>query len=437
MASHAASGSPDAPTPFSLVELASDAQRRWASEYARTHRLKRSMSWLIAIALTAYVGFYVFELGIHDIIYVRLIFTFATIYLPLSLIGMAAGYGLKGDRLLSVWAVAWVFLIFDGSLSIQIFNSGKNIAGALYLIATLGIGGILCYGLHIPLDPSIDWDAVHAERLLDAQTARGGHCYKKIITDYRKAEEIAASWLRRLGYRDAHATPDRPDDGIDVESLGAVAQVKYWTTKRVGIAEVQRLAGSAERGQACFFFAACGYTKAAFRWAASHDHRVSLFIIRPDGNIFACNYLARRALWGAPRHLPVALRRPLTSRYVISVSLCMFLFSIIFAYLAIYTASVGDSLGALLHGFMAICTFAIAAGLAGRPIARVVKNVKNNKPLDIRKSFTREVSREDEGLPSDDFVGYEQDPVLRLFSIIFDLGVQCRTIGRVIRARMR
>jgi hypothetical protein len=79
----------------------------------------------------------------------------------------------------------------------------------------------------------------------------------------------------------------------------------------------------------------------------------------------------------------------------------------------------------------------VQSGAAGSPIMRVVKNAKNNKPLDIRKLFTREISREDQGLPSDDFIGYEQDPVLRLLGIIFDVGVQCRTISLILRARMR
>ena len=318
------------------------------------------------------------------------------------------------------------------------YSAAVNIRLACYTyLPRSGVGGVLCYGLYIPPDPSIDWDAVFYEQLLLVRTARGGRSYKKIITDYRKAEEIAASWLRRFGYRDAHVTPDRQDDGIDVESFGAVAQVKNWTTKRVGIAEVQRLVGSAKRGQACFFFAAIGYTKSASTWAAKPDCPVGLFTLTLDGNIRACNYRARRALWGASIHLPVALRRPLTSRQVLSFSLIMFLGSIFFAYIAIYFGIAAGPVWGLMFGLIAVCTFGAAADQGGRPMVRVVKNAKNHKPFDIRKSFTREISREDEGLPSDDFVGYEPDLMFRLIYRIVDLGVQCRTMGRILRTRKR
>lgn len=437
MASNAASDGSDAPTPFSRAELASEAERRWTPEYARTHRLKRSVSWLIASVLATYVAFNVFKLDTHDALFGRLILGYVAAYLPLGLIGQAASSRLQGDRLLGLWAVAWLFLICDAAWGITILDSGKYTIGISYISAALGVGGVLCYGLYIPPDPSVDWDAVFIEQLRLVRTARGGRSYEKIITDYRKAEEIAASWLRRFGYRDAHVTPDRQDDGIDVESFGAVAQVKNWTTKRAGIAEVQRLVGSAKHGQACFFFAAIGYTRSAARWAANPDSRVGLFILTPDGNIHACNYRARRTLWEAKTHLPVALRRPLTFRDRFFGSLFMFLSSILFVYMAIYFAILAGWVLAPIFGLMAICTLGVAAELAGRPIARIIKNVKNHRPLDIRRSFTQEVSREDEGLPSDNFVGYEPSPTLRLFGIIFDLGVQCRTIGRVLRARKR
>jgi hypothetical protein len=113
----------------------------------------------------------------------------------------------------------------------------------------------------------------------------------------------------------------------------------------------------------------------------------------------------------------------------------MFLASIFLTYMAIYFAiAAGPALGLML-GLVAVCTFGAAADQGGRPIVRVVKNAKNHKPLDIRKSFTREISREDEGLPSDHFVGYETDLMFRLVDKIVDLGVQCRTMGRVLRTR--
>jgi hypothetical protein len=437
MADTTAAHSPDAPTPLSLAELAYEAQRRWAPAYARAHRIKRSLSWLVATVLATYVVFYVFKADTHDALYERLMTSCVVAYLPLFLIKIADDFRLKGDSLLSAWIFAWFFLLFDGLIGIPIFNSGEYIIGALYILAALGVGGILCYGLYIPRDPSINWDAVLIEKLHFVRTARGGRSYEKIVTDYRKAEEIAASWLRRFGYRDAHMTPDRQDDGIDVESLGAIAQVKNWTTKRVGIKEVQRLAGSAKRGQACFFFAAYGYTKAAFRWAANPDHTVRLFILRPDGNIIACNYRAKRALWEAPFHLPVALRRPTSFWFVLPVSLVLFVDSIFITYVAVFMTIRNGPGWAVMFGLMAICGFGASAELAGRSVMRVINNAKSHKPLDIRKSFTREVSKQDEGLPADDFVGYIRDPISGLLNMIFDIGVQFRALGRILRARTR
>jgi hypothetical protein len=132
---------------------------------------------------------------------------------------------LQGDRLLRLWAVAWLFLICGAAWGITILGSGKYTIGILYISAALGVGGVLCYGLYIPPDPSIDWDAVFIEQLLLVRTARGGHSYEKIITDYRKAEEIAASWLRRFGYTDAHVTPDRQDDQWPCLKRSSVAYV--------------------------------------------------------------------------------------------------------------------------------------------------------------------------------------------------------------------
>jgi hypothetical protein len=232
-------------------------------------------------------------------------------------------------------------------------------------------------------------------------------------------------------------TPDKQDNGIDVESLGAVAQVKNWRTKRVGIAEVQRLEGSARRGQACFFFAAYGYTKAASRWAMNPDHPVRLFLLRPDGNIIACNYRARRALWGAPFQVPVALRRPTSFWFVLPFSIILFLDAVFFAWVAV-SMGLRNSVGwGLMFGLMAFCAILLSVQLGGRPVVIVAKNIRNHRPLDIRKSFTLEPHKQDEGLPSDEFVGYDYDPILRLLDIVLDIAIQFRTLGRILRARTR
>ncbi len=126
--------------------------------------------------------------------------------------------------------------------------------------------------------------------------------YRDVVFDDLDAEQLAVSWLRRFGHSDARLTRRGPDNGIDVWAKGAVAQVKHWTDKRVGIAEVQRLGGTAMPGQRRYFFSSSGYTESAARWAEAPDCPVALFRLRRDGNIMALNHMARKALWDAPYH---------------------------------------------------------------------------------------------------------------------------------------
>ncbi|MEU4243093.1 restriction endonuclease [Actinoplanes sp. NPDC026619] len=100
----------------------------------------------------------------------------------------------------------------------------------------------------------------------------GAEAYAVLFRSERDAENTAGRWLHRLGYSDAALTAAGHDNGIDVISAGAVAQVKRWRTTPVGIREVQRLAGAAEPGQTCLFFASYGYTAAASTAAAIRDH---------------------------------------------------------------------------------------------------------------------------------------------------------------------
>ncbi|GAA0547172.1 hypothetical protein GCM10010172_31180 [Paractinoplanes ferrugineus] len=128
----------------------------------------------------------------------------------------------------------------------------------------------------------------------------GAEAYAVLIRSERDAENTAGRWLHRLGYTDAVLTAVGHDNGIDVISAGAVAQVKRWRTKLVGIRDVQRLAGAAEPGQTCLFFASYGYTAAAKAWAERSDQRVALFIMRDNGTLVAVNQWAYLALCDAP-----------------------------------------------------------------------------------------------------------------------------------------
>ena len=70
------------------------------------------------------------------------------------------------------------------------------------------------------------------------------------------AEQVAAEWMRHLGFGDARCTGAGTDGGVDVRSREAVAQVKAQLTP-VGRPELQALYGVA-RSEGCqpLFFSA-------------------------------------------------------------------------------------------------------------------------------------------------------------------------------------
>jgi len=81
------------------------------------------------------------------------------------------------------------------------------------------------------------------------------------------AEQVAAEWMRHLGFGDARCTGAGTDGGVDVRSREAVAQVKAQLTP-VGRPELQALYGVA-RSEGCqpLFFSLMSYTAAALGWA--------------------------------------------------------------------------------------------------------------------------------------------------------------------------
>jgi hypothetical protein len=295
--------------PLSKADRAFEAQRKYTAEYVQVHWKKAVLCCLIAAIMACYVGYLFSKINKTDRGFELLGEIVAATAGPLWLSTFSALMRQQGLRCPPATAGAWFLLALDECLAFYVFRSYGYVIGIAYVISALGIGLLPSYGLFVPAVPSANWIEVTIEQALLVHTAQGGKSYKRLIDSYRDAEEIAASWLRRFGYSDAHVTVDRQDDGIDVEATGAVAQVKYWKKKRVGIAEVQRLAGSARRGQACYFFAAAGYTRAATRWAESPDNRMRLFVMRSDGNIVAWNSRAHRALLATPPHIPSERRR--------------------------------------------------------------------------------------------------------------------------------
>lgn len=103
----------------------------------------------------------------------------------------------------------------------------------------------------------------------------------------RDFEQAARDWLFCWGFMDACLTNVGPDDGIDVVASGAVAQVKAWMSP-IGIAEVQRLRGTAHDGREAFFFSLMDYTDAARRFADSAGVKLFRFT-GYDGSIEAIN----------------------------------------------------------------------------------------------------------------------------------------------------
>lgn len=430
-----------ATVPMSLAEQAHAAQLRWAREYALAHRKQRRASWTIAIILAIYVTPVAYQLDTHDSLVSRSAVALLCAILPLECARLGASDRIHAQAGTICWVWAWGTIALDALFAIPIIQAGHFLMGITYLLAIIGVGCVLSYGLHIPLDPSINWDLINIEQLALVRTANGGDPYEQIITDYKKAEEIAAAWLRRFGYWDAHVTPDRQDDGIDVESRGAVAQVKNWRTKRVGIADVQRLAGSAETGQACFFFSASGYTRAASRWAAGAGHRVSLFIMQINGHIVACNYRAKWTLWKAPRHIPVAQRRSIRRGDTIFDMFSCVIFALgamLFGWVTIQVIVTDTNTSLIVVISLAGITATMLLGfkmVITRPLRRLADDVANGRRPDVWKAFTPVPYKRDEGLPSDQFTGYPRDLILRTLIGISEVRTRYRSLRRIISAK--
>lgn len=245
----------DDTAPHSLTELAAAEQCRWALEYAHTHRTKRALAWCLALPQSIYFSFGLFWLYRDTFVSDPLVITIAEAALiPLMTIGFvlcATSINLSGEASLPAWAIAWAIQIFGGAMgSWHYMQFAQPAQAAMHTIVAIGTISTLLYGLYIPRAKTVDWDLVLSDFLTNVRTASGGKTYPTTVFDYRDAEKIAAGWLRRFGYSDAEATPDGRDNGIDVYANGAIAQVKNWATKRVGIAEVQRLCGAAQSGQA-------------------------------------------------------------------------------------------------------------------------------------------------------------------------------------------
>lgn len=112
-----------------------------------------------------------------------------------------------------------------------------------------------------------------------------------LIRSARDAERVACQWLQAHGYPDAQLTGRGADGGVDVDSSGAVAQVKAEVVP-VGAPVVQQTFGIASaRGVDALVFALAGFTAAATRFANSVG--VALFTFDLQSEVEAINSAAR------------------------------------------------------------------------------------------------------------------------------------------------
>lgn len=110
-----------------------------------------------------------------------------------------------------------------------------------------------------------------------------------VVGDWRMAEEVVARWMRKNGWPEAALTGNGQDVGIDVTASSAVAQVKWFTSARVGRPAIQQLQGAAGPHRKALFFA-CNeagqgraYSYKALEWSTVHN--VSLFTVDQFGQV--------------------------------------------------------------------------------------------------------------------------------------------------------
>jgi hypothetical protein len=125
----------------------------------------------------------------------------------------------------------------------------------------------------------------------------------RTIRSPEDAEQVAAEWMRHLGFDDAHCTAAGTDGGVDVRSRGAVAQVKAQLAP-VGRPELQALYGIARsEGRQSLFFSLMSYTAAARSWA--DEVGMALYRFDHAGMVEAVNAAGEALLMaaGGPRVL--------------------------------------------------------------------------------------------------------------------------------------
>lgn len=153
-----------------------------------------------------------------------------------------------------------------------------------------------------------------AERKREEDRRRGGSRQlpqapsPRIVRDFSESEQLAAEWIRHMGWSSARVTQPGQDSGLDVigrsTSLGTVvAQVKM-EAQKTGRPVLQNLNGAGRsrsiNAEHLMFFSSAGYARSASEWANGED--IALFRFTLNGSIQAENEAARRYL--AHEHVP-------------------------------------------------------------------------------------------------------------------------------------
>jgi len=140
----------------------------------------------------------------------------------------------------------------------------------------------------------------------DDEGGRASGAGARTIRSPDDAEQVAAEWMRHLGFHDARCAGAGTDGGVDVRSGEAVAQVKAQLTP-VGRPELQALYGVARsEGRRPLFFSLMSYTAAALAWA--DEVGMALFRFDHAGAVEAVNAAAEELLVAAGG--PAVLRPP-------------------------------------------------------------------------------------------------------------------------------
>jgi hypothetical protein len=116
---------------------------------------------------------------------------------------------------------------------------------------------------------------------------------KMNIENWKDAEVFAQKYMRWLGFSDAKVTSEVSDEGKDVDSRQAVAQVKDMGTG-VGRPMLQQIKGvAAAEGKIPMFFAR-SYAATSKDWGEKHD--IALFEFNLKGEVKAVSLRAKNLI---------------------------------------------------------------------------------------------------------------------------------------------